>query len=363
MTVKDYKDFKVSDKDNADSKKDGAALPAPESLREQVMFMLATFNGRLAEFDTAADWYDKYAAEFPNGDKRADALFNAGLLREGLGEYDAAMKAFAQYIKDFPKAKDVPDVAWRIGLILLDKKKDYKAAQAHFTNYTKMAGVANAARELCADFKVIQALQKQGKDKEVKAGYEAILKSYPKLSADDKAKPCPLEAAAAAAFAQVEPDYQSFMALNLTGNERELADKLAKKTKSVDELQKRYTQVLGIGQGDYGIASLYRIGTVYQNLAQQIFQVPCPRRFDDDQCAMFQSELQTRAFPLEEKAVEAFDKALNKAYELGIYNDWLAKTQEAMKTYEPQRFPEIREYSLIASEKVFEVPALVEVQP
>jgi tetratricopeptide (TPR) repeat protein len=363
MTVKDYKDFKLSDKDIADSKKEGSTLPDVLDIREKVLFSLATYYGRLAEFDTAAKWYEQYTSEFPNGPKKADSLFNSGLLREGLGEYDVAMKSFDAYVKEFPKAKDTPDVAWRIGLILLEKKKDYKAAQAHFSTYSKLAGVANPSRDLCAEFKVVQALQKQNKDKEVKAGYDAILKAYPKLSAEDKAKPCPLEAAAASTFAQVEPAFQTYLAMKVDGNEKELAQRLLKKIEMIEALQKQYTAVLAIGQGDYGIASLYRIGAVYQHGAQSIFAIPCPRRFDEDQCGIFQSELQSKGFGLEEKAIEAFDKSLNKAYELGLYNDWLAKAQEAMKTYEPQRFPEVREYDLIASEKVFDVPSLVEAQP
>ena len=162
---------------------------------------------------------------------------------------------------------------------------------------------------------------------------------------------------------QVEPAFQTYMALKLEGNEKELATRLVKKLEMIATLQKQYTAVLEIGQGDFGIASLYRIGVLYQNAAQAIFAIPCPRRLDEDQCGTFQSELQSKGFPLEEKAIEAFDKSLQKAYELGLYNDWLAKAQEALKAYEPQRFPEVRNYDLIASEKVFDVPALVEVQP
>ena len=113
-------------------------------------------------------------------------------------------------------------------------------------------------------------------------------------------------------------------------------------------------------QGDYGIASLYRIGFIFQHLAQEMFATPCPKKLDEDQCAIYQAALQETAFPLEEKAIEAYDKAMAKGYELGLYNDWLAKAQDAMRTYEPGRFPEIHEYDLIASEAAFEVPALVE---
>jgi hypothetical protein len=151
------------------------------------------------------------------------------------------------------------------------------------------------------------------------------------------------------------------MAIPLKGvSEKQMTQNLLKKLEQVEVLQKEYTQVLAIGQGDYGIASLYRIGVIYQHLAQAIFDTQCPKRLTEDQCMIYQAALQEKAFPLEEKAIEAYEKALAKAYELGLYNDWLAKAQDALKTYEPGRFPEIHEYELIASEATVEPPALVE---
>ena len=78
---------------------------------------------------------------------------------------------------------------------------------------------------------------------------------------------------------------------------------------------------------------------------------------------IYEAELQAQAFPLEEKAIEAYDNALKKAYELGLYNDWLAKAQMALKEYEPMRFPPVQKFELMASEQAFEIPALAEARP
>jgi tetratricopeptide (TPR) repeat protein len=315
----------------------------------------------LAEFDTAAGYYDQYNKEFPRAERRSDALFNSAVLRDGLGDYDRAIASFRAYVKENPKAKDAAQIAWRIGLIL-EKKKDQKGAINHFSAFSRNAKKTAPARALCADYKVVKNLEKIGKAQEADHIRAGLLKSYGRLPSSAKSDPCALDAAAHAAFAEIEPDFAAYQAISLAGKEKEIGKRLLEKLQRVDDLQKRYTKVLEIGQGDYGIASLYRIGFIYQHLAQAIFDTPCPRRLDEDQCMIYQAELQAKAFPLEEKAIEAYDKALTKAYELGLYNDWLAKAQEALKVYEPGRFPESHVYDLIASEQVFEVPDVVEAQ-
>ena len=357
--LKDYKDFKFKEEDLTKSKREGNSLPDPLDIREKVLFMAGSFAERLAEFEKAAGLYEQYLKEFKKGPKRSDALFNAALLREGLGQYDEAINNFKSYVKEFKTAKDVPVITWRIGTIL-EKKKDDRAVQRHFSEYSAKFGKKDPSRRLCADYKVTKALESQKKKREADAAYARILKDYAKLSQADRLKDCPLLAAGNASFLAIEPSYDKYRAIKLAGvGERQMTKNLLAKLEQVEILQQDYTKLLQLGQGDYGIASLYRIGQVYQQLAQQIFDTRCPKRLTEDQCMIYEAALQEKAFPLEEKAIEAYDKALQKAYELGLYNDWLAKAQEALKVYEPGRFPEIRTYDLIAGEAVFEAAKLM----
>ncbi|MEM6533066.1 MAG: tetratricopeptide repeat protein [Myxococcota bacterium] len=338
----------------------GVKVPDPSELREKTTFLLATFKARLAEMDEAAGYYERYAANYPKGEKLKEAMFNAGLLRESLGQYDAAAKNFRAYVNTFTRADDRVDVAWRVGEIL-EKKKDWAETERHFSSFGATYRARNRAQQLCAKFKAQQARVRLGQaTRDLERGWQAIRADWSRLPAQQQGDSCALEAAGAAAFALVDPNYQSFLALKLVGSESEVSKRLIEKLKQVDELQQRYTDVLAIGAGDYGIASLYRIGRVYQDIADGIYNSQCPRRLTEEQCMIYQSALQEKAFPLEERAIEAYEKAIAKAYELGLYNEWLTKTNDALKTYQPQRFPQAREFDLIASEAAFEAPNLME---
>ena len=43
---------------------------------------------RVADFEKAAETYEKYVDKYPNDKKSADSLFNAALWNEGLGQFD-----------------------------------------------------------------------------------------------------------------------------------------------------------------------------------------------------------------------------------------------------------------------------------
>ena len=358
-----YETFQINREYGEQDRGVGTQIPDPAGIREEVLFLQASFHERLAELEDAADLYEHYAKEFPKGSRRADALFNAGLFREGLGEYDKAISNFQLYLRDYPRQKDWARIAWRVGLIL-EKKKDHGGVQRYFQNWSRVAKSHDEAQLLCAELEAAKAIQAQGKDSEAKSAYRGLLNTYGRLSKRDKQEDCPLEAAAKGSFELLEEQFEDYKAIPLSGvSQKIMAQNLTKKIRFVAALEKKYADVLGFGHGDYGIAALYRIGQVYEHLAETILGTQCPRQLNEDQCMIYLAALQEKAFPLEEKAIEAFDKAIAKAYQLGLYNDWLLAAQGAMHRYEPQRFPEQRTFDLLASDAMHTVPDLREVTP
>jgi hypothetical protein len=108
-----------------------------------------------------------------------------------------------------------------------------------------------------------------------------------------------------------------------------------------------------------GVASLCRIGLVYQNFARALFDAPVPKELNEEQRAIYQEELNNLAFPVEEKAIEAFEKALQKAYELGVYNEWTTLTQENLNKYKPGTYPELPPTRYVAKEYFYQPGMLV----
>lgn len=326
-----------------------AGKNSKDANRGKALLMQAALYERLGQFEHAAESYEGYASEVKTGDGRADALYNAAQLRDSLGQYNQAIASLNMYAHDYPKNKDADEVMWKLGA-LWESKKDYHAAWAHYSNLAKTYGHKDAARALCSELHAVQALQASGKEKDAVPHYATMVAAYNKLGNSQKTDVCAREAAALASFQALEPQRIAYEALGLAGSDAQMARNVVKKLELAQQLQKRYTDVVAIGNGTYAVASLYRIGSVYQHLAQALQSSRCPAQLSTDECSVYQSALQDKAFPLEEKAVEALHRALSTAYELGMYNTWLTRAQDALKTYEPTKFPEAHAYPLAVGE-------------
>ncbi len=318
-----------------------AQAPAKEKLK------LEAFNKERAELIKEAEKEDWISA----------AQFNAGLWWEGLGKSDLAISAYNRYIARFKDKKDVPDIALNIGLIY-EKDKKYgdalKTFDAFLATYAKDARVKEITRfDLKYREYLIQKTLKSTADMDKLA--KEIVAAYPKLSAEDKNNDRAKLAFAHTRFYLYEPTWNAYLAINFK-NLKTLKNDLKAKTKAIQDIEKGYTDILAIGNGEYGIAALTRIGLAYGDMSQNFLDSPTPKGFDEDQTDMYRTALEEKAFPLEEKALEALDKALAKSYELSIYNEWTLLAQDKVNKYKPGLYGKVREVAYRGAEFFWEEP-------
>jgi tetratricopeptide (TPR) repeat protein len=281
----------------------------------------------------------------------SDAQFNAALWWEGLGKSDKAIAAYTRYIARFKDKKDVPDIAFNIGLIQEKDKKwpeaikvydGFLGAYSKDTRVTDVKRIDAKYRQFLA-YKLLKdanAMEKVGKE---------IAAMYPKLSETDRKNDRAMAAYAHIRFHQLEPMWNAYLAVKLN-NLKTLKGDLVVKTKKTPEVEKAYTDILVIGNGEYGIAGLTRIGMMYADFAQNFLDSPDPKGLDEDQLSMYRGELENRAFPLEEKAIEALEKALAKSYELSVYNEWTILAQDKLNKYRPGAYAKVRDVPFRGSE-------------
>lgn len=287
------------------------------------------------------------------GDQVADAQYNVGFWSEGIGQFDKAIAAYNRYIARFKERPDVPEIAFNIGLVLEKQGKSAEAIKYYdqfLTQYAKDTRVADGRR---LDVKYRQFLL----DGKLKNGPEQdrlareIIAAFPKLKDDEKKKDRAKLAFTHARFYQLEPMWAAYLAqkfdyknFNRAAIVQFSKTDRPKKEKALAEIEKAYTEVLAGGNPEYGVAALTRIGQGYADFASNIGNIPDPQGFDEDQAAMFRGELENRyVFPVEEKAVEAFEKALDKSYELSIYNDWTLRAQDGLNKYKPGFYGKARQ--------------------
>jgi tetratricopeptide (TPR) repeat protein len=281
----------------------------------------------------------------------ADALFNAGLWWEGVGESDKAIAAYRSYLTRFKDRPDVPQIAYNIALVHEKDGKWAEAARA-FDSFTEVYGKDSrtpAGQVYLARYQQLIAYRKVKDARNIERVHEELVRGWARLSPEEKQRPDLLNAYGHARFLAVEYDWQRYVGIKFKSVATIRRD-LAAKQQAIQRLEKAYTDVLATGSGEWGIAALTRVGLAYSDFARNILESPDPAGLDEEQLAMYRSELENLALPLEDKATEALEKALGKAYELALYNEWTLAAQEQVNRYHPGAYAQVRQVPFRGSE-------------
>jgi tetratricopeptide (TPR) repeat protein len=350
----------------------------PDSVFDlKVRYTLAGFYEKMAEFKKAAEAYEAFVEAYDaaagtkkrrvsKGVKRsaereqlvqeaeawvADALFNAGLWWEGVGSSQKAIAAYNAYISRFKERKDVPQLAFNVGLVHEKDGRWADAAKAFASfaeTYTRDSRTTPGQVYL-AKYRELMAYRQLKSPRDMERVQGELVRGWARLSDEDKKDVRLLDAYAHARFLELEPVWKRYTDIRFSRVSTIRRD-LAAKQREIQKVEKEYAAVLAIGSGEWGIAALTRIGLAYADFARNIIESPDPKGLDEDQLAMYRGELENLALPLEDKANEALEKALAKAYELAIYNEWTLAAQDQVNRYHPGAYAQVRQVPFRGSE-------------
>jgi TolA-binding protein len=280
-----------------------------------------------------------------------DAQFDAALWWEGLGKVDRALGDYRTYLSRFHDRKDVPEVAFHLGEMFEKAKRTAEARRAfeQFRQQYAHDKRATPTQLYLAEYHELKNTLALKNTHEAEQLRDELIWRHAKLPQQDRQDSASLDAFGHARFLAVEKTWTEYQQLKLDRVNSLQRDLMAKQ-KKLKELERGYTQVITTGAGEYGIAALTRLGQAYAQLAEAIRNSPTPRGLDDDQQAMYRGELEKLAQPLEDKAVDALQRGLDKAYELAVYNHWTIEAQDALNQYRPGLYQKVREVPYQGSE-------------
>jgi len=237
-----------------------------------------------ARFSEAAEWFEK-AAEVLDGRKATDALRSAASLYLAMGELDRGSKVMETIAQKAPKAEKAElfaelAEAWQLA-------GDVKRAEA----FAKKAFVADANSPRAA----------------------AVLAQVSTRDAEGPAETLALsegEPAARGLWHMAEGPFDDFYGME--------AKDLEQKVAAWTELEQTYAQIIGHGSAEYTVASLWRMGLAYQDLAETLLEVPVPKDVDK---AEWKAAADEQASPLRDRAEQAFALCVQKADEQGVFTE------------------------------------------
>jgi TolA-binding protein len=300
---------------------------APEAL------LRAGFNYQvLVEFDKALEAYDLFYHTFPNHKEAGNALFNAAALREEAGRSSEAVPLYEQYLSKFATTTDAAETAFTIAT-LYEKTGNSSAAERAYESYAQR-GADEAGRMSEAYLRWGKLLDARGQGAEADKRYmQAVAVFVRAKEADPNAE---ARFAGEAQFLVAERYYGAYKTMVFTGNIKKDAELLKTKAEAFKRLKDLYEQIVTFGNYRWATAALHMIGVINQDFSESLLKAPLPKDLPPEQQDEYMFKLEEIAFPIKNRALEAFKQNVQKGINERLVNEWIVKSYLELKKLEPQ---------------------------
>jgi tetratricopeptide (TPR) repeat protein len=288
----------------------------------------------MAYFEQAAEAYELTADKFARSDKAADALFNAGVLRQALGQHRRAIGHYEAYATRFRDRKDAEDVAFRVGAVYEAAGDDGRADRA-FRDYVKRYRGGEHLVE--AHTRAGRTSLRLGQLRRAKGELDDALEAYTRLRGEPRRVATPW--AAEARYQQGELLYREYASFSLDVPPARLKRTLEKKTKLLDDAMAIYLDVVEYRDPEWATAALYRIGAVFEEFAKAMQEAPTPKGLSAEEQQVYRDELDVHVIDIEERAIELYTTGYTKALQLRVYNKYTRLLREALTRMARSQYP------------------------
>ena len=324
----------------------------------------------IADFERASFYYEKLWALYPEekktvekegGDganleaKAGDAIFTAAVFRNGLGEWEAAIDNYNAFAATFDSDERVAEIRIRVAKIYEEQDQLKEAANAYKAFYTKVPAGGTIDQEYYSRLHYGQLLTQMGKKRDADNMYTETITKYEKYIAGGGEVGAPTEFVAEMMFTLAKPALDEYLDLEIKGRgkaagrkaeDKALGDALSAKSKSLIEVRSTFTNVVTTGAGEWGLAALVALGQGFENMGAALRDGDKPFYLTSEQEELYGMAIEDKAYVWDEKAVNAYALALEKSYELTIYNENTALATRRLGELRPDDFPGLREQLL-----------------
>ncbi|MDP7040807.1 MAG: tetratricopeptide repeat protein [Myxococcota bacterium] len=332
--------------DSASKLYERLAKEYPESpFTDNALFRVALNAERFFDFDKAVGAYKTLVNRHKESPRRADALYNLALALENLQQYKGSAREYLRYCDLFADRDDAPEVCFRAGKVY-KKMDNLKKVVSTYEGFIRryQGNKLHGDRVVDAYLQIAKAYGELNKKKKQKEYYEKTLAAFEK-NKGEKSAPYGAEAK----FELMEAEFEGFKKIEIKGNTKEQQKGITDKAEGLKKVEGQYKEILRFKQIYWTLASLFRIGLLYQDFADGIAAAPCPvevkkaaKQMDatvEEVCDEYKVLLEEKAATIEDKAVMAFETTINKAREFQVVNIWTKRTLEELSKLRPKMWP------------------------
>jgi tetratricopeptide (TPR) repeat protein len=293
---------------------------APGSpLATGALFEAASLYETLKQPRDAVAAYQQLVRQDPKSDLGAKAALQTALIHEQGGQWLQAADAFEAASKMPQHQAQAPQILWTAGLDY-EKASQWERSYAAFAQFTeRFPKHADAPEGL---WKMAMVRQRQGKTKEALTLFAKVEQQAPGTVF-----------AAQAVFQQAEDSFRSLKKIVL---KEPFKKNLKSKTQALDKTITLYTRAAESRYLDVVATSAYRLGEVFEHFKTALLEAELPKKLTPEQVEEYKFQLEEKAIPFEEKAIQAYAANIQRAAnQPGSYNEWVKKSYDRLAELRP----------------------------
>ena len=305
-----------------------------------------------ANFEESAELYERLYNEDSEHEKAASAIYTAAKFREAMGDWEQAIKNYRDYIRSYPDATE-PSAK----LLPLDIARIYEAngkwnqaSKAFYDFFTQRNTDGISPDQLLfARLHYGKALLELNQENKTLAHYRKTLDWYKRQVDGGSEFVLGANFVGEMMFALSEKAFQEYNALALSGptgqvNRRRedqiLSKQLEDKKAALAEMEQTFAAIVQTGAGEWSIAAIVRLAQLYDNMSSTFINSHTPTYLQNErQRRFYQSGMQNFGNTYQEKALGEYNKALTKAFEINLYNDFTELAAARRSEILPIDFP------------------------
>jgi hypothetical protein len=326
-------------------------FPKSDFYKDQVASLGFDYES-IADFSNAAMWYEKLFNLDAKHESSPDALYSSALFRRAMGEWQVAIKNYEKYISAYPERDNIREVKLEIAKIYEDNEKWSEASKVYQRFYKDAGSDVPVAQVFYARLRYGKALQAMEQTSALDKHWDDCVKEIGKIPEGVELGDG-VEVIAQILFEVAESEYAKYAARQIDGpgtqklgrsaTDKLLAKQLKEKAQSLQAMEQTYASIINTGAGEWGVAALVRVGQAYENMAATLQNSYIPAYLSQDQVEFYKMALEDKIYPQQEKAVESYKLALEKSFELSLYNDNTAYATRRLGELRPDDFPGLEE--------------------
>lgn len=112
---------------------------------------------------------------------------------------------------------------------------------------------------------------------------------------------------------------------------------MAAKTRALEEAVAAYQKTSGYGVSSFSTEAGYQIAHIYARLGQDLMDSERPEGLSELELAQYELLLEEQAYPFEDNAIDIHEQNASRSRN-GIYDEWVRRSFEALKTLLPGRY-------------------------